>query len=558
MPGKEQPPNSLPASVTEYINLVIRKIKYRHKVRQDVRQELTDHFTDALAEYQTDPQRQQAAEKLIADFGDPKTLATLIRRGKKRCRPLWKKFIIRSFQAVGLFIILFCFYTWWFLTGKPSISVDYVALLNQTSRPEVADEDNAWPHYEKAMDLYVEPDESIKDTVRYTDRSNEEYKSFSELNQAEQQALLQWIQQNEPAWQALKQASEKPYCWREIRADSQDQWLINLSLPRWGHLRNLLRSRIWQLQISPEKGNDQKALESYLIFLKVGRHLLKQNSTIIEQMVGLAISNIGYKGIISICIEQRIAKEDLQNIREQLVHFYSGGYPMMDVRSEKYILLDTIQRVFTEGGIGGGHIIPAEMIKIMDGMDGLDKKVDDAAELFVVTALGMIHAGRNETIELANTFYDDIENLTELKPYELRQNNIDQKFHDLSPYKYYLLRHFTPVLGRIAEYSFRGKATYEATLTILALRQRQIEKGAYPETLAELVTEEYLRQLPEDPYSDGILHYEKRGENFVLYSLGSDFDDDGGVQNPKLNYEWGDYERSGDRVFWPVSDKQLK
>jgi len=146
-----------------------------------------------------------------------------------------------------------------------------------------------------------------------------------------------------------------------------------------------------------------------------------------------------------------------------------------------------------------------------------------------------------------------------MKPYEKYENNIyiGKKINELS-YKYYFVRHFMPALERAGALFFEGKATHEATLTVLALRRRQMEKGAYPEKLDELVTYGYLRQLPEDPYSDGLLRYEKRGDNFILYSLGRNFVDDGGVQHPEKNFEWGDEGKIGDRVFWPVSDKPLK
>ena len=36
----------LPTCVEEYINLIVKKMRYRRKVRRDVRKELTAHFED--------------------------------------------------------------------------------------------------------------------------------------------------------------------------------------------------------------------------------------------------------------------------------------------------------------------------------------------------------------------------------------------------------------------------------------------------------------------------------------------------------------------------------
>ena len=71
-----------------------------------------------------------------------------------------------------------------------------------------------------------------------------------------------------------------------------------------------------------------------------------------------------------------------------------------------------------------------------------------------------------------------------------------------------------------------------------------------------LVETGYLNALPDDPYSDGPLRYQRRGDDFVLYSLGGDFDDDGGKQHPK--HPWNRGKDGGDRVFWPVPNHQKK
>ena len=50
-----------------------------------------------------------------------------------------------------------------------------------------------------------------------------------------------------------------------------------------------------------------------------------------------------------------------------------------------------------------------------------------------------------------------------------------------------------------------------------------------------------------DPYSDEPLVYRVEGESFILYSVGEDFFDDGGI-----DVTWDQSQSGGDRVFWPV------
>jgi len=129
MTRQNTPSENLPACVTEYIRLVIHKMGYSRAARREVRQELIDHFTDALADCPAED-RQKRAEQMIAEFGDAKMLATLIRRGKKRCRPVWLKAMIRSVQGFCLLLVLLGLYTVWFALGRPTISADYLATMN--------------------------------------------------------------------------------------------------------------------------------------------------------------------------------------------------------------------------------------------------------------------------------------------------------------------------------------------------------------------------------------------------------------------------------------------
>ncbi|GAI85495.1 unnamed protein product, partial [marine sediment metagenome] len=95
--GETQNLEHLPAGAVEFIKRVLKKMRYRREVRQDVQAELTAHFEDELKDCTTDEQKQQKAQQLITNFGDLKLLAILLRRAKKRCRPLWRTIVARTF-----------------------------------------------------------------------------------------------------------------------------------------------------------------------------------------------------------------------------------------------------------------------------------------------------------------------------------------------------------------------------------------------------------------------------------------------------------------------------
>jgi hypothetical protein len=64
----------------------------------------------------------------------------------------------------------------------------------------------------------------------------------------------------------------------------------------------------------------------------------------------------------------------------------------------------------------------------------------------------------------------------------------------------------------------------------LALRAFKLEKGHYPEKLAEL-TPSYIKKVPADPFGGGEpMRYRRTDKSYLLYSIGPDGKDDGGKQ----------------------------
>ncbi len=115
-----------------------------------------------------------------------------------------------------------------------------------------------------------------------------------------------------------------------------------------------------------------------------------------------------------------------------------------------------------------------------------------------------------------------------------------------------------PAVDRVSEIGYRGKASHEATVTIFALKLWRLEKNTYPATLGELVAAGYLKGLPTDPYSDKPLVYKRTDDDFVLYSVGSNFTDDGGKPGTDRHGQPRNWRDNGDTVFWPIPESEAK
>ena len=76
------------------------------------------------------------------------------------------------------------------------------------------------------------------------------------------------------------------------------------------------------------------------------------------------------------------------------------------------------------------------------------------------------------------------------------------------------------------------RAYLEAPRVALAVeRWRQARNGRTPDSLADL-TPDFLPTVPLDPFDSQPLRYKKLNPGFIVYSIGADFTDDGGLPQP--------------------------
>ncbi len=609
MKPKDKMVEQLPKNAKDYIDLVIRKMGYRRKVRQDVGRELEAHFADALRHLTSETEKFQAAQTLIDDFGDPKLLATLLRRGKKRCRPLWVKSLLRFAQAVGVFFLFFLLYSVWFMAGKPAIRVDYIQRLNQMIQPEIQSEDNAWIDYEKGIELYerfmVGNNPQLWDyRIKYdmgwnTGRSIARQKpkvvrdlpfdiwaekeklwlqlsrnnyKIASLEPDTQKTIEQWVAELEPAWRLIQSGSRKPYCCRLIYShEAEEGFLYIMGIPHLTPLSRLSWVGLRLSQKASQEGNLDQALENCMAIIRLGTHWQGEKKLLMEQLVGMAISSRGHEGILNILRAQKLTSGKLLNIQNWLNQIYEPSFPNIGYELEKPMFLDLVQRLFTAAGPGGGHLSPKAFAEFealhLSWEDGRRKERTDwysidnnmqkeVQMIWNYLPLGLVHAERTETIRKAMDFYDQMNVLFRQSPYQQHIQNINMDTliqKDLPGHRYMLIHITLPNFKLFSDRGGRAKGEHEALMTILALKRWNLDKGEYPASLSELVAGGYLDKEPPDPYAAGSLRYEKRNKDFVLYSLGADFDDDGGVQTP--DEPWGEKkDQGGDRVFWPCGN----
>jgi len=543
--------NKLPACATEYIKQVLKKMRYRRKVRRDVQAELEAHFEDELKQCITDEEKEKKAQQLITNFGDVKLLAVLLRRAKKRCRPLWRKALVCSFQALGIIVLYFLICSSPMLVGKPTISVNYVDWLNELVRAGRDEQDNARPYYEKAFELYVEMPQWL---------SKSRAKWPTDFNDVKLNLLADWLADNQAAIDALREGSRCPGCWSEYQSDEPELNKAPLTtvsmvnaivanameiLPSYRRLAFALR---WQILYKAYNGDIDTALSDSVALMRFGDHLLG-HGLLIEQLVGIAMEALAHNAIFMLLERVDVPADVLKSAQEKLDKQFGSQEPIVSVEAEKVFWYDIIQRAFTDDGQGSGRMLARGLpyVATDDWKDNLWRFVSFS------------YPDRQEMVANIDRYFERFAEILAETPWDMRNEAIDEQEGNedvrIAPI---MLKINIPAYRRVSQIAWRMKTGRQALLTVLAIMRYEKEKDQYPAGLDELVEAGYLKKLPMDPYGDGPLIYRRTNGGFLLYSFGMDLTDDGGklgLDSRGTPRMWAD---NGDWVFWPVPKPQTK
>ena len=99
-----------------------------------------------------------------------------------------------------------------------------------------------------------------------------------------------------------------------------------------------------------------------------------------------------------------------------------------------------------------------------------------------------------------------------------------------------LLRTFAPAFKSLIKVDLRNLAELRTAQAAIAIQRYRLAKGELPDQLKDLVPD-YLDSVPTDPFDGKELRYKKLDTGFVVYSIGEDLRDNGGIEMPPTSRE---------------------
>jgi len=534
--------NELPAVAAEYIDRVVKKMRYRKRVRREVQEELADHFYEALRDYQSDEKKRQRAQELIADFGDAKLLGILLRRAKKRCRPLWQKVLVRSIQAAGILILYIIICSSRFFIGSANITTDYAKWYTDKLKQGRDESLNAKPYFDRAVAMLE---------AKWMDiLGNKRGIWPGDMNDADRLVLQQVLTEAGPALAVLAEGVKKPCYWKDYAAGPEflaekagypaiNPKLMDSILDSLAKYRQLARLLAARALLNAYQGDVASAFEDTITLTGFGLHL-QGKDMLIAQLVGIAIEQLASNRVFEILSRTTVSSITLERIQSELEKLYARHDRPIALDGEKVFWYDIAQHIFTDDGRGGGRVLYNGLPYIFTGW---------ADAIWGLVSFG--YPDRNQFLERVNGLFSQAEEPFDKTPWQRQAEKVTDRQEIRNGL---ILGVLGPAIDRIAEITWRLRTSRKALITVLAAQRFKVETGRYAGSLHELVQAGYLQTIVDDPYSDGPLSYRKTEDGFILYSFGENMKDDGGQlahdRKGKIK-QWAD---EGDWVFWPAED----
>ncbi len=535
--------SGLPAELGSVVGEVTRRTRLWRAERIDVARELIAHFQDGLA-----AGREPAA--LAEAFGPPAEAARLIRRAKRRARPLWWHAQRRAWQGLGLAVVAYGGLVAWYWQGTPTVRRDYLAELTAPIKA-VPMEERAWPEYRAAL-LEIYPAQR---------RWGEAFKDFMALKpgDAEWPRFAEEMRALGPALARVREASTKPGLgflpgpigadpelerardpdWKPARQDGPDLdlGLMAVNLNALGPLRLLLYTLSADAMVAAEGADGPRAVADVAAMLRIGRQAAEFPGVIGELVEMACVSRASSRAAWLVDHAPAcLSDQDLLTLAHVLGTVRGGGALQVSARAraaEQAAFEDFVQRSFTDDGRGDG-VLTAEgvkMLSVVSKFGGEGKPRLTLADAALLPAASFLVMGRRENVERYAAVMAAYERWMAVPPWEQKMLPPVEELAGL-PKSGWRLRLspvvvMLPALSRLADAGYRTTVQRDGVLVAVAAELFKRREGRYPERLEQMVPR-YLPAVPVDLFDGKPLRYTVRDGRPLVYSVGHDRVDDGG------------------------------
>ena len=344
----------------------------------------------------------------------------------------------------------------------------------------------------------------------------------------------EWLDANREALAYFRDATTLEFNGWELK--SEDGSLLNVRLPALAPLRELGRVAVVEGRSLAAEGRLADAAGSYLDVLAAGSQI-SRGATVIEDLVGMGIQRPAADALLDLQAEDVDWQIDYTDLVDQTASAFQPSRSMGDaIQLERAFYLDSVQRIYDYDPSTGDYRLNGERAAEYFSMAEPDHGPEAYDQEELLQRQGEF--GFDETVRAGNDYYDAMEEAFAL-PYAESVKRLAAIHAEAGKQNNPFVSMLAPDFSRAHFHQTRCETTRRASLLVANLRAYRQQYGSYPESLEALGNAEYTT----DAFTRQPFRYRVNGDDFVLYSVGSNGSDDGGVHD-------ADGE-SNDLVFWP-------
>ena len=351
--------------------------------------------------------------------------------------------------------------------------------------------------------------------------------------------VLLALSKYDSAIEELRQASQLPYSRFPLQWNNDDPAAILLP-----HLAGLKRcSQVLQLRAIAElqNGESEKALADIKLSLRLADSI-RTEPILISQLVRIAILRIMLQPIYEGLAEHKWSDAQLVTLDTELAKLDFLANYKLAMRGEM---------VFFQSGIFDylrRH--PSQIFNYLnyDGEENQKKFIPSV--LYWLIPTGWFYQNQLNCARPMVEFYlpaADVKQQT-ISPAKIRAADeaIDAETKHPIPNNF-IERLLLPAQGASAKKFSSAQSSVNLARVAITLERYRLTKGSYPESLAALAPK-FISEIPHDVINGEPLHYRKTDDGqFILYSVGWNERDDGGVvvftkgSTPTVDINEGDW-----------------
>lgn len=535
----------VPKPLRDAVLRVTKRTRLWRSEKVDVANELLAHFTDGIA-------AGDSVDDLVATFGDQRLAAKLIRRSRKRNRPLpWRAFA-RLRQGVGFamlgVMVLYAGLTVRFFIGHPSPSVDYVARAT-ADLAGIPESERGWPLYRQALlslGGQTDAERTAREDLLYEhyDRREPQWTQIKTFLTDHAQAVADICRATDRRRIGFPYAAvgsqtdrvlwpESPV-WEVKMADGVDKGTV----PFLRETRTLLTILWADAKAAAEAHDAARWSRDVTAILKMARQLRDEP---MSRFMGSVAWSIAGAEI------DRALSEDVamlpDDVLRDLAHRLAVPKVAADVTNYNGVreaFLDAVQHMYTDDGSADGRLTPAGIAYFQaEGKAYGRSAAEGEPPKSLLPATLVIGPSRKQLVAEFDAFLDGVEGdlhrpIREVEPKTAYARQVAWDALSGRPLSY-LPGSPTSWIGNGDDWpnpvhvgGERALGARDGQLVGIALELFHRRHGHYPATLSELVPS-LLPAIPPDRMTGGPVRYKLVDGNLLVYSVGADRDDDGGT-----------------------------